>query len=79
MVKRQQRPVGKACIHHPEDGRGNRDVFVDGRHIRGAVYVDTRRGLVRAFDIPPRLHKHRKRVITRTLRGLVEVVLHEGA
>lgn len=36
-------------IHTREDGRGIRDVYLDGRLIRGCFYADTERGIVRAY------------------------------
>lgn len=32
-------------IHTPEDGRGLRDVYLDGRLIRGCFYADVSAGL----------------------------------
>lgn len=70
-----------ACehIHTPHDGRGLRRVTLNGQEIKGVVYADTKRGIVRVTDDPPKLNLWRKRVITRQLRGVVEVVsLHKG-
>lgn len=60
-------------IHAVGDGRGLRRVTVDGGQVDRVVYADTRKGIVRHHDTPPRLHKHGKRVIERTKRGVVEV------
>ena len=62
-------------IHTWDDGRGNRDVFVNGRLVMSAVYANTKKGIVRYHPKPLRLDKYRKRVLTRTLRGEVEVVM----
>lgn len=61
-------------IHLPQDGRDPRDVFLNGQLVKRVLYADTRRGLVRVADDPYRVHKHGKRIITRTLRGVVLVV-----
>jgi len=60
-------------IHTPEDGRGYRAVTLDGKPITGVVYADTRKGKVVFYDQPPRMHKHGKRLITRTRYGIVTV------
>uniref|UniRef100_UPI003F7FC659 hypothetical protein n=1 Tax=Xanthomonas sp. 0924 TaxID=2835534 RepID=UPI003F7FC659 len=61
-------------IHTPDDGRGRRQVLVDGRPVKRVVYADTRRGLVRYHNDPPKPDKHGKRFIVRTRRGTVEVL-----
>lgn len=61
-------------IHTVGDGRGFRHVYVDGRKVEKAVYADTRRGIVVCNMTPTRLDKRGKRVLTRRLRGEVEVV-----
>lgn len=60
-------------IHTVDDGRGKRAVFVNGNLIKEAFFADTRRGIVRAYRFPIRLHKWRKRLLFKTLRGGVEV------
>lgn len=60
-------------IHTGNDGRGTRDVFLNGRLIDRVMYADTRLGFVRVIDDPIRLDKEKKRLLTRTLRGIVEV------
>jgi hypothetical protein len=69
MLKRPTPPH----IHTGGDGRRPRDVFLNGKRLERVVYADTRRGIVRVTDKPVKLHKHCKRIITRTLRGVVEV------
>lgn len=61
-------------IHTPTDGRKPRNVYLNGVLIKRVVYADTKRGLVRITDSPVKIHKHGKRIITRTMRGVVEVV-----
>lgn len=61
-------------IHTPEDGRGHRSVFVNGREVKQAFYADTKRGIVDAYRQPLRLDKDRKRVLSRRYRGHVVVM-----
>lgn len=60
-------------IHTPNDGRGLRMVTVNGVVLNNVTYADVKKGIVRFHDNPPKVHKHRKRLIERTLRGRVEV------
>lgn len=60
-------------IHTPDDGRGLRDVFLNGQLIDRVIYADTRKGVVRVIDNPPRLDRYKQRLLWRTLRGTVEV------
>lgn len=60
-------------VHVPSDGRGNRKVLLNGKELRNVVYADTERGVVRFFDEPPKMHKRKRRIITRTRHGVVEV------
>lgn len=57
-----------------EDLRAQRDVFVNGKKIDGVMYADTKRGIVRVVRRPIKIDKYHKRVLTRTVRGHVEVV-----
>ena len=61
-------------IHKPDDGRGIRDVFVNGNLIDGAVYADTKKGVVIFAPKPYRAAKGKDYVYTRRLNGRVEVV-----
>ena len=60
-------------IHTPDDGRGPRDVFVDGKMVDRVFFADTKRGIIRAYKYPLRLDKWRKRALSKTMRGVVEV------
>lgn len=60
-------------VHTPEDGRGHRHVFVNGKRVEYCFYADMKRGIARAFRYPYRLDKHGKRALSRQLRGRVEV------
>ncbi len=67
-------------VHTALDGRPrNRQVFLNGKQIYGVVYADTRRGIVRFVRYPIKLDRWGKRVLTRTLRGVVEVREKVGA
>lgn len=60
-------------IHHWDDGRGPRILYVDGKMVSSALFADVRRGLVVAARTPVRLDKYRKRILKRRIRGRVEV------
>lgn len=64
-------------IHTGSDGRGARDVFLNGRLVKDALYANTRKGIVRVVVRDSsgniRMDKYRKRVLTRTLHGKVVV------
>lgn len=61
-------------IHIAGDGRGQRGVYLNGKPLKNVIYANTRTGKVRVYDDPPKVHKYGKRLIVRTLRGMVEVV-----
>ncbi len=65
--------LSKTHIHTRDDGRGPRLVTVDGKVVEKVTYADTRKGIVRHYDTPVRIHKHGKRAIERTKRGTVQV------
>lgn len=48
-------------------------VFVDGKEVCMAFYANTKKGIVRCYDDPFKMHKYGKRAITRTLHGTVTV------
>lgn len=50
-------------------------VLVDGVEVNKVFYVDTKKGKVRHYDTPVKVHKHGKRAISRTKYGRrVEVI-----
>lgn len=61
-------------IHVPDDGRGYRDVFVNGRLIEKPFFADTKRGIVDAYRHPFQVDKRKKRALTYRIRGIVTVV-----
>ncbi len=61
-------------VHTPYDGRGTRDVFLNGNKIDRVIYADEKRGIVRVIHSPPRVDERNKRVLWKTMRGCVEVV-----
>lgn len=67
-----------AHTHRVGDGRGDRIVRLNGRQIQQVVFADTKKGKVVVFRSPLRLDKHKKRVLTRTLYGVVDVMLKGG-
>jgi hypothetical protein len=64
-------------IHTPDDGRGIRDVFVNGIKVDGVCWADTMRGMVVYYPEPVRVKKNSDRVYSRKLRGHVEVVARQ--
>jgi len=56
-----------------EDFKGRRDVFVNGKRVAACFYADTRKGVVKAYRKPYKIDKHRKRALSYTLHGDVEV------
>lgn len=60
-------------IHTPDDGRGQRKVFVNGNEIDGVNYADTKLGFVIYSPRPYRMAKGKDYVYTRKLRGTVTV------
>ena len=61
-------------IHHPDDGRGVRKVFLDGEEIKMAVFADQQRGIVDRYRQPLTIDKRSQSLITERLHGRVEVV-----
>ena len=65
-------------IHTPDDGRGARYVYLNGRLIERAFCVDTKRGIVDAYVVSElgsiKIHKRGKRPLSKRYRGKVEVV-----
>lgn len=65
-------------IHAPNDGRGKRDVFLDGARLKHCIYADTKRGIVDVHVLNERgfvkVDKRGKRPLSKRLRGKVEVV-----
>lgn len=59
-------------IHTPNDGRGKREVYLDGIKVMNVVYADTLKGIVRVTVKPLRL-KPNGEPLQRTYRGKVVV------
>lgn len=66
--------IGAHHVHTPDDGRGKRNVFVNGVLIDGVTYADTLNGLVIYAPKPYRVAKGKDYIYTRKLRGAVTVV-----
>lgn len=60
-------------IHTPDDGRGLRRVFLDGKALPNCVYADTKEGLVEYTDDPPKLNDAKDAVVTHRAQGEVRV------
>ena len=69
-------------IHAPDDGRGGRDVYVDGVKVDFCTYADLKQGFVRynlrdkTDPTRARINRRRKDVRWAKKRGSVKVVLH---
>lgn len=64
-------------IHRPDDGRGYRIVWLDGRQMQQVMLADTKKGKVVVLRTPLQLDKYRKRVLTTTLYGEVTVMFKD--
>jgi hypothetical protein len=53
------------------------EVRVNGKAVEMPFYVDTRKGIVRAFRHPLQKDKYSKRLLTRTVKGSVEVITRD--
>lgn len=62
-------------IHTPHDGRGLRDVYLNGVKLKRVVYADTKRGIVRMHHDPIKVCRRREVARTYKRRGIVKVVL----
>ena len=60
-------------IHTPHDGRGIREVFVNGNRIERVVWADVRDGVVWFLPSPIRVTR-KGEAYARRLRGSVRVV-----
>lgn len=62
------RTLARPHIHLPDDGRGPRQVYIDGQAVKRVIYADTRKGFVRIHHDPIRFN--RKREVTRSFKRL---------
>lgn len=60
-------------VHQVCDGRGLRDVYVDGVKIECATYANTRTGEVRYNGKEPQLTPDKQSVLEHTTHGKVEI------
>ena len=63
-------------IHTPGDGRGVREVFIDGKRLNYCFYADTRKGIARCYRKPIKIHKRKREIIAKTFRG--KVIVNNG-
>jgi hypothetical protein len=61
-------------IHTPTDGRGPRDVYLNGKKLDKVFYADIRHGMVRCHFDPMKVNKRRQMVRGFKRYGNVEVV-----
>lgn len=70
--------MNRDTFHHCEDGRGHRQVFVNGNKISRVVWADEEKGIVCFHPEPLRCHRRGPlRVYSRKLRGKVVVVFND--
>ncbi len=67
--------------HIYKPGHGRFKVYVNGRRLSRCFHADTKRGIADAFatdkDGRVKLHKYRKRALSKRYRGKVEVVPYD--
>lgn len=61
-------------IHTPEDGRGKRNFYLNGKEVKYCVMADTDKGVVEHYDDPPKLAPSGNEIIRHTARGDVKVI-----
>lgn len=61
-------------FHSALDGKGDRDIFVNGNRIKRVLWVNTKQGIVCFAPHPIRTNKRKGEIYTRLLRGNVEVL-----
>lgn len=61
-------------VHMAGDGRGRRDVFLDGKPLANVIYADTNGGVVRFHDDPPVIAPCKTMFVVREAYGVVTVV-----
>lgn len=60
-------------FHSALDGKGRRDVYVNGRSIKYVNWANEEQGLVCFTPMPLQVNKRTRKIYTRLLRGKVEV------
>lgn len=70
--------MSQGHIHTPGDGRGPRNVFVNGNKIGKVFYADTEKGLVKFYPQPVRVHRNGLEAYSRELRGTVTLEFING-
>ncbi|MBK5203856.1 MAG: hypothetical protein JJD98_00155 [Polaromonas sp.] len=60
-------------IYTPDSYPRGRLVFVNEKEVKACFYADTTRGIARCYLQPFRPDKHKKRILSKTLRGAVRV------
>ena len=54
------------------------EVFVNGRLIDAVFYINQKKGLVKAYVVPYQLDKHKKRLLTKTFYGKIDLILDQA-
>jgi hypothetical protein len=59
---------------HVETNRGRKfEIFLNGRLVKNVFFANLKKGLVRRYRDDFKLDKHRKRILTESLHGKIEV------
>ena len=63
-------------IYTPDlfESREIKSILVNGKVINHVFYCDDKKGLVKYYPFPFCVHKYGKRVISKTVHGIVKVV-----
>ena len=78
LSKHNIKQIPQAHIHTPDDGRGLREVFVDGMKTLQVFYADTLEGVVDVYLEPHELCEESGECKSKRIYGKVKVVF-EGA
>ncbi len=83
LTKRQKEQYGRPiqlAAQHPDHilhagltKRQNYKVFLNGVLVRYVFYCNLKKGIIRRYKNPWQFDKHRKRMLTETLRGHVTI------
>ena len=71
MHNSMKRNVAESNFHYVGDGRGQRNVFVNGNKIKNCLWADIDRGVVAFCPRPSGRIKKRGEIYSRKLRGKI--------
>lgn len=65
-------------FHSANDGKGNRQVYVNGNPIKRVLWANEEQGLVCYFPYPLKINRRKANIYTRLLKGKVRVEMTDG-